>query len=230
MTTAGVLLGFLSMVHGQGISCTVSAVAGTTYGNDFTGDGGKATSGTLSIPTSAWLTTTGEDLWIADYGNYRVRSVNTVSEIISTAVGNGQVPSAKVDKYYTAGNGELYSSPEVAILPYSFCGDTTGVIYIVESPTYNRVRMVGADGIVSTFFGNNEGKNAGGDGGQATVATIGRPAQCSVDPEGNVYVVALNDNQIRKVNIAKCCPSSLFFFVTRVLFCRHLLRRLRSFS
>jgi hypothetical protein len=65
----------------------INTIAGDgTYG--FTGDGGLATSASLSEPRHALY---GPDgcLYIADYGNYVVRKVNAQG-IISTIAGNGE--------------------------------------------------------------------------------------------------------------------------------------------
>jgi uncharacterized protein (TIGR03437 family) len=66
---------------------TLTTVAGSKTGG-FSGDGGPATSATLSDPTAVTVDAAG-NIYIADTGNQRIRRVDT-SGIISTVAGNGK--------------------------------------------------------------------------------------------------------------------------------------------
>jgi len=64
----------------------ITTVAGNgTYG--YSGDGGPATNASLWLPSDVAVDTSG-NLYIADYGNHRIRKVDT-SGIITTLAGNG---------------------------------------------------------------------------------------------------------------------------------------------
>lgn len=67
-------------------AATISTVAGNGI-SGFSGDGGSATSKSLSYPGGVCLDASG-DLYISDTNNHRVRKVNTAGSI-STVVGNG---------------------------------------------------------------------------------------------------------------------------------------------
>jgi hypothetical protein len=64
----------------------ISTIAGTGN-NEYTGDGGLATSATLTGPSGVTIDGAG-DIYIADAGNHVIREINTAG-IISTLAGNG---------------------------------------------------------------------------------------------------------------------------------------------
>src|SRR5439155_26864799 len=66
---------------------TITTVAGTgTYG--FSGDGGPATAAELGAPTGVALDAAG-NLFIADWGNARIRRVDAATATITTVAGSG---------------------------------------------------------------------------------------------------------------------------------------------
>jgi sugar lactone lactonase YvrE len=68
-------------------SMTLSIVAGRGQ-RGFSGDGGPATEAQLSGPSGLAIDSNG-DLFIADYGNQRVRRVDARTKVITTIAGNG---------------------------------------------------------------------------------------------------------------------------------------------
>lgn len=73
-------------VNGSGIITTVAGTAGV---NGFSGDGSSAVTAKLDNPQSVSVDASG-NLYISDYGNNRIRKVNSTGTI-STIAGNGQV-------------------------------------------------------------------------------------------------------------------------------------------
>jgi len=61
-----------------------------------------------------------------------------------------------------------------------------------------RVRRVDGNGIITTFAGNG-GKSHSGDGGLATLASIGQVSDLASDALGNVYIASYGQ-RIRKVD------------------------------
>ena len=64
----------------------ITTIAGTGT-NGFSGDGGPATSAQLFTPVRVTLSPTNE-VYIADYGNYKIRKIDT-NEIITSIAGTG---------------------------------------------------------------------------------------------------------------------------------------------
>ncbi len=167
----------------------ISTVAGQAGSFGFHGDGGPATSALLWFPFGVAVDSSG-NLYIADSGNSRVRMVDT-SGNISTLAGMNAVG-------YSGDNGPA----TLATLnsPQGIAVDAGGNIYVSDSGD-NRVRMIAASGIITTFAGNGT-LSSGGDGGPATSAGLLTPAGLAVDLAGNVYIAEYNGDRIRKVNTA----------------------------
>lgn len=119
---------------------TIATIAGTGYGaggyvsGAFSGDGGPATSAKLNYPVDVALDSAG-NLYIADYGNYRIRKVAAGSGVISTVAGNGSQCSA------LGGDGGPATS-EALCEPDGIAADKAGNLYLSD---YNdRIRIVTA--------------------------------------------------------------------------------------
>jgi uncharacterized repeat protein (TIGR01451 family) len=166
----------------------ISTVAGNgTYG--YSGDGGAATSAELRYPYGVAVDTSG-NLYIADYGNQRIRKVGA-SGTITTVAGNGSCcfsgdggPATSAELYYPAG----------------VAATAAGAFYIA-SGYGNRVRMVSTSGIIATVAGNG-GSGFSGDGGAATSAQLANPEGVAVDSSGNLYVADQGNVRVRKVSSA----------------------------
>jgi uncharacterized protein (TIGR03437 family) len=174
---------------------TISTVAGPGSTNGTLGDGGPATSATLSNPKGVAVDSAG-NLYIADYGHNRVRKVST-DGTITTVAGNGSSTSA-------LGDGGQATSATVAG-PTGVAVDATGDIYLADSG-HNRIREVSPVGIIATVAGNGS-SGYSGDGGLATIAAISAPvnvdtayqAGLAVDSMGNLYVADTGNNRVRVV-------------------------------
>jgi hypothetical protein len=153
-------------------------------GTSGLGDGGPATSASLTAPAGLVLDANG-NLYIADYGSYRVRKVNTFG-IITTIAGNGTAGFS--------GDGGPATSAELS-LPSALAFDSGGNLYIGDD---TRVRKVAANGTISTIAGNGVA-GFSGDGGLATSAELALVDGVAVDKAGNVYITDGN-NRVRKVN------------------------------
>jgi len=150
----------------------------------YAGDGAGIIS--MDDPTdiffdSAW------NLWIADFGNGRVREYGT-NGITSTVVGGGTT--------YTEGG---FATAAALAGPHSVVVDSSGNVYIADADD-NRVRkIVQTTGIITTFAGAGAYGFAG-DGGAANAAQVNTPNAVAVDPSGNVYIVDLFNARLRMVN------------------------------
>ena len=115
---------------------TVSTGVITTVAGDgtagYSGDGGLATSAELHFPGGVEVDPAG-NLYIADYGNSRIRKVSALNGDISTIAGNGTAGFA--------GDGGAAVSAEINIPP-ALALDAVGNIYIADRGN-NRIRVVG---------------------------------------------------------------------------------------
>src|ERR1700722_1160195 len=141
----------------------------------YSGDGGAANVATLWAPSSVAVDSSG-NLFIADFGNYRVRKVDA-DGMMTTVAGNGE-------KGYSgdggaAINARLGGYTSVAV-------DASGDLFIVDSAN-ERIREVGPNGIISTVAGTGTiGRS--GDGGAATDAQLNNPTAVAVDSSGNLFI------------------------------------------
>jgi RHS repeat-associated protein len=165
----------------------ISTVAGNgTQG--YSGDGGAATSAELHGPIDVAVDTAG-NIYIADYGNNRIRKVTVSTGDISTVAGNGT--QGYSGDGGAATSAELYYAVGVAV-------DAADNIYIADSGN-NRVRKVtSATGIISTVAGDGTAGYSG-DGGAATSAELWTDTSVAVDTAGNIYIVDCNNKRIRMV-------------------------------
>ena len=161
----------------------------------YAGDGGAATSATVSYPTSVALDTFG-NLFIADPGNNRIRKVDT-NGIITTVAGNGSATYAGDAGMAT--NASLNSPNGVAL-------DALGNLFIADNVN-QRVRKVDTNGLITTVAGNGNPAFAGstygtysGDGGPATNAGLSNPVGIIVDASGNLFIGDQSNNRIRRVD------------------------------
>ncbi|HYB61284.1 MAG TPA: NHL repeat-containing protein [Methylomirabilota bacterium] len=168
---------------------TISTVAGNgTPG--YSGDGGPATDAQLNAPIGIAVDAA-NNLYIADYGNERVRKVGS-DGIISTVAGKGlgdghcQTPPADGGP---ATSGQLCGLGTVAV-------DMKGNVYISDSGN-QRVRKV-SHGVISTVAGNGTAGYSG-DGGPAVRAQLNFPDGIAVDSLGNLYIADSANMRIRKV-------------------------------
>lgn len=155
--------------------------------NGFLGDGGTATNAALAHPAGVALDNVGH-LFIADYGNHRIRMVDT-NGVITAYAGNGTVGFSGDGAPAT--NAALYYPSGVAV-------DNTGNLFIADSNN-NCIRKVDTNGTITTVVGTNSAGFAG-DGGLATSATLNQPAAVAVDAQGNLFIADNGNYRVRKVD------------------------------
>jgi sugar lactone lactonase YvrE len=153
------------------------------------GDGGLATSATLSFPNDVVVDSNG-NLYIADTGNSRIRKVAAGTGVITTvAGGNG-------DAY--RGDGGLATSASL-FEPFGVTVDSIGNVYIADTRNARIRKVAAGTGIITTVAGNPAGSS--GDGGPAVAAMLGDPHGLAVDSSGDLYLTDNANNRIRKVVI-----------------------------
>ena len=172
----------------------ISTFAGVGSVSGFKGDGGPATSAELNGPSDIAFDSSG-NMYIADYGNQRVRIVS--NGIIDTYAGNG------ISGYEGDGGPATETS---LYFPSGVAVDVAGDVLIADS--YNQaVRFVDGAGIIYSVAGNRT-YGFSGDGGPATKANFAYPTGVGRDLSGNIYVGDSNNFRVRKITAVPNLNSS----------------------
>lgn len=161
----------------------ITTVAGNGV-QGYLGDGGPALAAQMYAQYGI-RATTDSIIYVAD--GYKVRKVNVITGIITSAAGNG-TPGFSGDGG-TATSAQLNVVSDIAI-------NSEGDLFI--SDRNNRIRKVNSSGIITTIVGNGVATFSG-DGGAATTASIYSPRGIEFDQCDNLYIADNGNNRIRKV-------------------------------
>ncbi len=178
----------------DGVTGIITTVAGNYVPNQpssgFSGDGGPATSASLSYPASVAVDAQG-NIFIADLNSQRVRRVDGATGIITTVAGNGTSGFS--------GDGGLATSAQLS-QPGGVALDAHGNLFISDLGNYRIRRVDAATGIITTVAGNGTARTFGGDGGPATSASLAEPLGIAVDGQGNLFIADFL--RVRRVDAA----------------------------
>jgi len=154
----------------------------------FSGDGEPASRARLNLPTDVALDAQG-NVYIADFGNGRIRRVDT-DAFISTFAGKGGGIFSPTEDGGPAAQAVLTSPVSVAV-------DHKGNVYIADYDAH-RIRRVSPDRLITTFAGTGT-EGFSGDGGPAAQARLSFPSGVAADAAGNVYIADRGNSRIRWV-------------------------------
>ncbi len=175
----------------------VYTVAGCSTSTGFSGDGGAATSAYLNSPRGIKVDSSG-NIYIADYGNNRIRKVTAATGIITTIAGSSTSTG------YSGDNGAATSSK--LNYPRGVALDSSGNVYIGDTSN-NRIRKVTiSTGIITTVAGTGS-TGFSGDGSEGTSAAISTPFTAAFDSNDNLYVVDTYNNRIRLMSKPTVSPT-----------------------
>lgn len=151
----------------------------------FSGDGSLAIDASLSQPFGIALDEQG-NLFIADFGNARVRRVDT-NGIITTVAGNGNFD------FFGDGGQAVNAS----FSPVSVAIRNTNLV--IADFFSKRIRQVDSNGIITTIGGNGF-SSLSNDGSLATDASVSIPVNITSDDKGNLFVAETENNRIRRID------------------------------
>jgi sugar lactone lactonase YvrE len=171
---------------------TIKIVAGTGAAG-FSGDGASAKFAQLNAPSGLGIDSAGA-IYINDLNNHRIRKADPNTGIITTVAGNG------VAGYNGDGGQAILARLNLDSQTTKLAIDGAGNLYLPDALN-NRVRMVAANGTISTFAGTALA-GFSGDNGQANAAMLNTPRAVAFDNNGNLYISDSNNNRIRRVTSA----------------------------
>jgi len=144
-----------------------------------------------------------KNLYVADTQNHCIRKVTPQGEV-STLAGIGTVNGIH-SAGFTDGTGKAarFNIPIGITID-----DASGNLYVADKGNHC-IRKVTQEGVVSTIAGN--GATAFSDG-TGTVAQFDEPYDITIDSFGNLYVIELYGNRIRKIEIDDYSPPRIDSF------------------
>ncbi len=172
-------------VDPDGIITTIAGTGSSTFG----GDGGPATSASISLPHDVTVDTNG-DIYIADSKHHRIRLIDPAGTI-TTVAGTGSSGFNGDNRLATS--AKLKHPKSVAVFG--------GSLYIADGMN-NRIRRVDLETRLITTIAGTGVAGFSGDGGPATHAAINVPQRIAFDSVGNLYFTDTLNNRIRRVDAA----------------------------
>ena len=170
---------------------TICTVAGEGE-EGFDGDEGPATEAILYTPQDTVIAPDGS-LWIIDFNNYLIRSVDEEG-IIRSVVGSGLLgdsPEVGVDKV-PALEAKLNHTPTM------FFHD--GYLYMAAWHNSRIKRVELSTMMVENYAGTGRRTYYEGDEGPALNAALDLPSSIAVDPDGNIVVMDQANQVIRMID------------------------------
>ncbi len=167
-----------------------SGIITTVAGNGksgYSGDDGPAVSASITEPFAVAADDQGNVYFTSHiYPKCSIRRVGA-DGIITTVAGAGCGSS---------GDGKLATAAQFSN-PVGLSVDARGNLYIADYK--NRIRKVGADGLISTVAGTGKA-GFSGDHGPATLAKIWMPVDAVAGPGGNLYIADYANRRVRIVD------------------------------
>jgi uncharacterized protein (TIGR03437 family) len=184
--------GRIRRVGADGIIATVAGLGSTGV---YSGDGGPAQNAAVSLPTDVAVDRAG-NLYIADFGNSKIRVVT--SGVINTVVGLGN--GAPLLDGQAAINVRLEGPTGVTV-------DRAGVICFVEAGIGSgsglavgdyKVWKVSTAGLLTTLAGNGI-PSFSGEASAATAAQLNSPSGVAVGAGGVLYIADTLNQRVRAI-------------------------------
>jgi uncharacterized protein (TIGR03437 family) len=151
------------------------------------GDNGPARQARFDYPIGLAIDENGS-LYVSDYFNNRIRKIAAGTTMITTYAGTG-----------TGGFGGD-NGPAIQArlhLPAGISLDRQGNLYVADLLN-NRIRVIGANGIIRTIAGSGIPGDSGAFG-PAAAALLSSPRDVAVDVQGSVYFTDQDNSRVRRL-------------------------------
>jgi trimeric autotransporter adhesin len=166
-----------------------SSVITTVAGNGTPGFNGDGAALTVSLNRPSGVVADGAGhVYIADQNNNRIRKLTPSTGFLSTVAGTGGAGFSGESGPATA--ARLFAPSVVDV-------DAAGNVYVADKSN-NRVRkLTAATGLITTVAGNAD-QGFGGDGGEATAASLDTLDAVAIDTSGRLFITA--NCRVRRVD------------------------------
>ena len=163
------------------LSNTLTFVAGKTNASGVSS--GTGTNASFTNPAGITFNSEGT-MFVADSGNHCIRKITAVNNVSFDITGN-RTPAFSDGTSQTAS----FNTPlGVSAAPF-------GIVYVADTNNH-RIRIVRANGNVTTLAGNG---TIGSTDGIGTNATFNFPSGIQIDPFGTLFVADRGNHRIRKI-------------------------------
>eukprot|EP01034_Spumella_vulgaris_P027079 gene27079-33749_t len=163
-----------------------------TYGSS--GDGGTVTSARAFSPQHMYTDTSGR-MYVCDAGNFKIRSVDFATNIVSLVAGTGNT--------LTVGDKTIAAATSTALFKaFGIWGSYDGTVYFSEYDAYWVKQVDPSNQLTSVIVGTGIAgvpTAINGDGGQATSGALLVPLGLGIDTAGNMFIADSFTNRIRRV-------------------------------
>ena len=188
---------FVSTVAGQ-------LLPGAGYNSPYSLMDGAGTHACFYAPQGIAYDAATSMAYIAEWGNWDVRTLDTVTWVASTLAGTGGVYSAA--NAASSRNAPMDGVGRQALfsMPTGVAADTSGNVFVADR-TNNLVRIINAStGATMTLAGGAGIRLAGAADGVGTNALFGSAylSGLAADVNGNVFVADTRNNKIRQVIVS----------------------------
>ena len=157
----------------------------------YGGDGGSATRALLNRPLGLAVDATG-NVFVADWGNHRIRVIDPATGRIETFAGSGE-------QGYGGDGGPATGA--ALDRPMDVAVDSGGRVYVADSGNF-RIRVIDPrTGVIDTFAGSGQ---FGFDAvfGPARQAHLASPAALAVDRSDNIYMLDATYRRVLVIDAA----------------------------
>lgn len=159
----------------------VSTLAGSGSAGANDAQGAAAS---FNHPEGVALDASATTLYVADYGNHKIRKIELATQVVTTVAGSGS--DSDVDGTGTAATFSF---------PFGLTVGPGGLIHVADSGN-DKVRRITPEGVVTTWAGS------GTAGAEDTAAAFNELGHVAIDASGNLYVTDPMNHKVRKVTAA----------------------------
>jgi len=176
----------------------IAVYAGTGIAG-FSGDGGAATQAQLNFPTGLAIDK-GNNLFISDQNNERIRRVDASSHNITTVAGSE-------DPYFGAYGGDGGAATNARLnAPTGVAVDANGNLFIADTGNAVIRRVDATSQVITTYAGTNPAADVVfgcNSGNAASNARLGKPTGVTIDGFGNLFVSDTSLDVVCKVDASQ---------------------------